>query len=64
MLNYCDTVAHNYTPCFFIKGSAHRNIELILWCAAPSKRGYRTIATNITVRCTYISNFPCGSKLR
>jgi hypothetical protein len=35
-----------------IEGAAHRNVNLILRCAAPSKREYLTIATNIAVRCT------------
>jgi hypothetical protein len=36
-----------------VEGAAHRNINSILRCAAPSKRGKHTIATNITVRCTF-----------
>ncbi len=36
-----------------VEGAAHRNINSILRCAAPSKREYLTIATNITVRCTF-----------
>jgi hypothetical protein len=36
-----------------VEGAAHRNINSILRCAAPSKRGKLTIATNITVRCTF-----------
>jgi hypothetical protein len=39
-----------------VEGAAHRDIKLILRCAAPSKRGKHIIATtttNIAVRCTF-----------
>jgi hypothetical protein len=40
------------------EGAAHRDIcrdiNLILRCAAPSKRGKFTISTNIAVRCTFL----------
>jgi hypothetical protein len=36
-----------------VEGAAHRDINLLLRCAAPSKRGKHIIATNIAVRCTY-----------
>jgi hypothetical protein len=40
-----------------VEGAAHRDINLILRCAAPSKRGKHIIATttttNIAVRCTF-----------
>jgi hypothetical protein len=47
------------------EGAVHRDIcrdiNLILRCAAPLKRGYLTIATTIAVHCTFTSNFSCGS---
>jgi hypothetical protein len=49
-----------------VEGAAHRNINSILRCAAPSKRGYITIATNIAVRCTFYEktlNFQAGNTL-
>jgi hypothetical protein len=36
-----------------VEGAAHRDINLILRCAAPSKRGKHINATNIPVRCTF-----------
>jgi hypothetical protein len=36
-----------------VEGAAHRDINLILRCAAPSKRGKHIMATNIAVRCTF-----------
>jgi hypothetical protein len=35
------------------EGAAHRNINLMLRCAAPSTLMSPIIATNITVRCTF-----------